>query len=203
MKSSVQSLFPTPIYFSKLQRKFNAEEEKLINQLSKKVSKNRSNFSSTNTYVLEIKKLKKIKKELILRIQDYFENVLCYINVKPFITQSWLNYTKKNEYHHSHNHPNSIVSGIIYINANKKKDSITFLNEKFKQISPQIKNFNIWNSSTWTFPIETGDIILFPSDLVHMVKTKKESNVRISLSFNIFIKGIVGTEKQLMELELK
>ena len=48
----------------------------------------------------------------------------------------------------------------------------------------------------------SGDIFLFPSSLAHMVETKQGKNTRISLSFNVFIKGTVGSDRDLTELIL-
>ena len=77
-----------------------------------------------------------------------------------------------------------------------------FINERYQTIKPEIKNFNIWNSETWWFSVKTGDIIMFPSSLNHMVETKQGDNTRISLAFNVFIKGTIGDNKQLTELIL-
>ena len=63
-------------------------------------------------------------------MQDYFNKVLCAKNVKPYITQSWLNYTRANQFHHRHEHPNSFVSGVLYINADKATDRINFYNKR-------------------------------------------------------------------------
>jgi hypothetical protein len=41
------------------------------------------------------------------------------MSVTPYITQSWLNYTETNQYHHKHEHPNSLVSGVFYVNDMK------------------------------------------------------------------------------------
>ena len=41
-----------------------------------------------------------------------------------------------------------------------------------------------------------------PSTTVHKVKTKKDSNERISLAFNTFIKGTLGHAKELTELKI-
>ena len=43
---------------------------------------------------------------------------------------------------------------------------------------------------------------MFPSSLTHMVETKEGNNTRISLAFNVFIKGKIGNNKQLTELIL-
>ncbi len=53
-----------------------------------------------------------------------------------------------------------------------KFDKIKFFNDNYKTIKPEVKDWNIWNSESWWFPVKTGDIILFPSSLTHMVETK-------------------------------
>jgi len=140
---------------------------------------------------------------------DYFDKVICTDNpITPYITQSWLNYTKSDQFHHKHNHPNSLVSGIFYISADKKVDSVTFYKGyldsriKLSRIKLDITKYNIFNSSSCTFPVETGNILLFRSSLVHGVGKKKGNNIRISLSFNVFIKGTIGNKPNLTELIL-
>ena len=79
-----------------------------------------------------------------------------------------------------------------------------FDNTKYKQISPEIddKEYNIWNSSSWWFPVETGQLVMFPSSTTHQVDTKKGNNTRISLAFNTFYKGVIGSNYGLTELIL-
>ena len=43
---------------------------------------------------------------------------------------------------------------------------------------------------------------MFPSSTTHKVEVKKGSNTRISLSFNTFYKGTIGSNKSLTELIL-
>jgi hypothetical protein len=38
---------------------------------------------------------------------------------------------------------------------------------------------------------------MFPSSLTHMVENKEGTNTRISLAFNVFIKGAIGSNKEL------
>ncbi len=200
--STVHSLFATPVYFSELNRELTKKELLKVDNLKKDSHKNVGNITSNNNYVLNLKEFKDIKNEIDLRIKDYFEKVICSSNnLKPYITQSWLNYTNKNEYHHKHAHPNSFVSGILYINCNKEYDKIKyFKSDDYQTLKPKVKEFNIYNSDNWWFSVKTGDIVLFPSSLVHMVEPKKGDNTRISLSFNIFIKGTIGTNDMLNEL---
>jgi uncharacterized protein (TIGR02466 family) len=131
------------------------------------------------------------------------DKIICPSNkVKPYITQSWLNYTKKNQYHHKHQHPNSLVSGVFYINADEKLDKIKFFKEDYQPIKLEIKEYNLFNSQSWWFTVKTGDIVLFPSSLTHMVETKEGDNTRVSLAFNVFVEGKIGDNKGLTELIL-
>jgi len=203
MEANINGIFPTPIYISKLDRELTPLELKFVDKNKKDFYKNDGNITSNNNYILNEKTFASIKKELDLRVQDYFQKVISPTDaITPYITQSWLNYTETNQYHHKHAHPNSLVSGVFYINCDDKFDKIKFFNDKYKTIKPEIKDWNIWNSESWWFSVKTGDIILFPSSLTHMVETKQGDNTRISLAFNVFIKGTIGNNKSLTELIL-
>jgi uncharacterized protein (TIGR02466 family) len=203
MEANIQGIFPTPIYMSKLDRTLTPLELKFVDKNKKDFYKNSGNITSNNNYILNEKPFDNIKKELDLRVQDYFDKVISPANkITPYITQSWLNYTETNQYHHKHAHPNSLVSGVFYINCHEELDKIKFFNTEYKTIKPEVKEYNLWNSESWWFSVKTGDVILFPSSLTHMVETKEGDNTRISLAFNVFIKGTVGDNKNLTELIL-
>jgi len=197
------SILPTPVYFSKLNRELTKEEISFINDSKLDVFQNSGNARSNEGYILNNKIFKNLKEELDLKVQDYFNKVVSPSNnITPYITQSWLNYTKKNQYHHKHTHPNSLVSGVFYVNCHQEHDKIKFFNYDHKMIKLEVKDWNVWNSESWSFPVKTGDIVLFPSSLIHMVETKQGDNTRISLAFNIFIKGNIGDKKNSTELML-
>ena len=204
IESNINGIFPTPVYISKLNRELTTKELLFIDESKLDVFKNEGNTTSNDNYILNQKAFKNLKEDLNLRVQDYFDKIICTTNnITPYITQSWLNFTETNQYHHKHAHPNSLVSGVFYINCDEKFDKIKFFNDHYKSIKLEIKDFNIWNSQSWWFSIKTGDIILFPSSLTHMVETKEGTNTRISLAFNVFIKGTIGDNKLLTELILK
>jgi uncharacterized protein (TIGR02466 family) len=203
VEANINGIFPTPIYISKLDRELTPLELKFVDKNKKDFYKNDGNITSNNNYILNEKPFANIKKELDLRAQDYFDKVISPANnITPYITQSWLNYTETNQYHHKHAHPNSLVSGVFYINCHEEHDKIKFFNDNYKTIKLEVKDWNMWNSESWWFTVKTGDVILFPSSLTHMVETKQGDNTRISLAFNVFIKGTVGNNKNLTELHL-
>ena len=203
MEANINGIFPTPIYISKLDRELTNKELSFIDKTKINVFKNKGNTTSNDNYILNHKAFKELKTDLDLKVQDYFKKVICSTDaITPYITQSWLNYTETNQYHHKHEHPNSLVSGVFYINCHEEHDTIKFFNDKYETIKLEVKEWNLWNSRSWWFSVKTGDIILFPSSLTHMVETKQGNNTRISLAFNVFIKGIVGNNKNLTELIL-
>jgi uncharacterized protein (TIGR02466 family) len=203
IESTINGIFPIPVYISKLDRELTKKELSFVDKSKLDHYKNDGNITSNDNYILNQKVLGSLKEDLYLRVQDYFNKVLCTTDaVTPYITQSWLNYTETNQYHHKHVHPNSLVSGVFYINCHEDLDKIKFFNEGYKTIKPETKDWNLYNSETWWFTVKTGDIILFPSSLTHMVETKEGDNTRISLAFNVFIKGTIGNNKNLTELIL-
>ncbi len=204
MEANINGIFPTPIYISKLDRELTNKELSFIDKIKLDTYNNEGNTTSNDNYILNHKAFKDLKTDLDLRVQDYFDKVISATeSITPYITQSWLNYTETNQYHHRHEHPNSLISGVFYVNGDEKFDKIKFYKKDiYSIIKPEVKDYNIWNSETWWFPVKTGDVILFPSSLTHMVETKQGDNTRISLAFNVFIKGTIGDNKQLTELIL-
>ena len=203
IQSNITDIFPTPIYRSELNRQLSKEELSFIDKTKEDVYKNKGNTTSNDKNILENEVFKNLKDDLYLRVKDYFDKIISSSNnITPYITQSWLNYTETNQYHHKHTHSNSLVSGVFYINCQEEYDRIKFFNEKYKAIVLDVENYNLYNSETWWLPVKTGDIILFPSSLTHMVETKQGNNTRISLAFNVFVKGNIGNVKNLTYLKL-
>mgnify|MGYP003633977363 CR=1 FL=1 len=203
-KSVIQNLFPTPIYMSNIDRTFTKQELQFVDNQKNKCSKNSGNINTKDNYILNRKEFKNIKKFIDKSCQDYLEKIICpKNNIELYITQSWLNYTEENQHHHIHSHSNSVVSGVLYFDCDKEKDQIKFTNPVgYQQIKPEIKDFNIWNSETWWFALETGQLVMFPSSTTHQVETKKGNNTRVSLAFNTFYKGTIGSNSNLTELIL-
>ena len=187
-----------------IDRQFTKKELDFVESQKNYSHNNVGNSVSNNNYILNKPQLKNIKIFLQQCCDYYLQTVICpNKDLKLYITQSWLNYTEENKYHHIHSHPNSIISGVLYFNCDEQNDKIKFTNPKnYNQIKPEIKEYNIWNSETWWFPLQTGQLLMFPSSTVHQVDTKKGLNTRTSLAFNTFYKGKLGTNNKLTELIL-
>ena len=207
MKEPVlHGLFPTPVIFTNIEREFTKEELEFFDENGKTTFKNEGNVTSLDNYLMKHDAMSTIKQELTESLQMFLDNIIKpKDDVKPYITQSWLNFTSENQFHHKHAHPNSFLSGVMYIDVDSDKDQITFFRDGYdgyKQIRVDQKEFNLYNSDILNMNVKSGDIVIFPSSLQHGVEPKIGKNIRVSLSFNTFLKGAFGTEKGLTELNI-
>lgn len=193
----LENLFPTPIGFFKYEGEINTD----VNQEQRK---NEGNTSSVDRYILKQKKLAYLTTFIEKSLHEYLMATICPKNdVRLRITQSWLNWTKPGQFHHKHAHPNSIISGCFYVNADKETDKIFFYRDGYKQIQFPPVEWNTYNSESWWYSVGTGDLVFFPSHLTHMVQPVGGEDTRISLAFNTFPVGYVGDEDALTALHLE
>ena len=100
---SIELLFPTPVMFNSIDRAFTKQELKFVDKHSKLTYQNAGNTTSLNNYILEETEFKDLKQICIDHVNNYIEKIYKpRYKVEPYVTQSWLNWTKPNEYHHTH-----------------------------------------------------------------------------------------------------
>ena len=195
-------IFADPVNIYKLNRKFTNRELNFVKAAEKKAVRNATNKSSFDKYILNRPALCGLKNFVQDCLNHYLLDIYNPANaVNIYITQSWLNYTQQGESHHSHRHENSIVSGVLYIETDAE-DQILFENDTYKFFDMIPKKYNQYNSKTWFFNVNSYECILFPSKLRHQTNMKQNNSTRISLSFNSFIKGVIGNNQRLTELKI-
>jgi len=198
----VISLFGFPVAASEEAYVPSAAEKKFL--LNQKTFPNfQRNFTSNDTWILNKKTLTKLKNFFQKQIESYAYNIL---EIDPatefYITQSWVNYNPPQSGHHGHKHPNSIISGVFYIEG--KDISINFGRTlDLLHLGLKYKNYNNYNSTSFEVGVKKNRLVLFPSTLNHSVKTNVSSITRVSLSFNTFVKGEFGQLNNLDYLKLK
>jgi len=198
----MENLFPVPISVYDLGEP-KKEELKFILNLKRR--KNAGNLATEDYYVLQKKQLSTLCKKISTALSEHFYTVYKPKNhLSLRITQSWCNYTEEKQFHHEHHHPNSIISGVYYPQATHPEDKIYFENPNSQSVFDiPSEDYNIWNSPSWWLPVQTGKLLLFPSNLKHRVESLDfRDNTRISLSFNTFFQGTVGDESRLTALTL-
>ena len=190
--NKIMDLFPTPLYIDNINSPTIKQQKAFLSNLPK--MENMGNLRSESGYILEYPLFVDLKNTINQHIKEYVQIVYPGSAIDVYITQSWANYTKPNEYHHKHSHPNSFISGVFYVNAVKNEDMIKF----YKDLPPvyQINHNqpNNYNSGDVAILVETGDLVLFPSNFQHNVPPTTSKETRISISFNTFIRGNIGDE---------
>jgi len=198
-KAQIHALFPTAVMSFPLDNPVTELELKTIQGLD--YHENHGNRTSDNNHVFDLKALSRLGDFATECLNQYVRSVLApSTDVQVYVTQSWTNCTKGTEFHHIHDHSNSFLSGVLYVESNKY-DKIQFHTPHSQRMFKIPTNeFNQFNSDTWWLPAEKNSIVIFPSWMVHEVPVTRRDTDRISLAFNSFIKGTVGDRNALTEL---
>jgi uncharacterized protein (TIGR02466 family) len=185
----IEHIFSTPVYRDKFL--FNDNELDFIISQEKK-NNQYSNQTSVSQFILNSIELKNLKEQVQYHFKKYEEDILSLDGSSLVLTQSWANYNKNGSSHHTHRHPNSIVSSVLYF-TDSPSDLVMF-REFNETLEPNIKNFNMYNSLSHSIKLSKNDIVLFPSTLMHGVKVNNDDQERISLAVNSFYSGVLGVE---------
>lgn len=153
-------------------------------------------LNQTNDDVHGMSYFKYLKDKIVAlnkKILDDFD----YEYEDLIITNMWGNLISSGGNHPPHTHSNNFLSGVFYLKTNTASAPIQFFDPRPQAnvIIPRRKKTN-WNNSTMIQfdPVENTGFI-FPSWLQHWVKIS--NGERISISWNILVKGHYGEPKTL------
>ena len=202
----VYPLFSYPVYSSTIGYTLSTKEINFIENLPKKQEEmyNKFHQNSDNNYVLKLEELKNIKNFIQQNIDTYKTQVLkARSDIEIYITQSWVNYSVPGNFHHRHDHPNSYLSGIFYVNTANTHTTFEQVNRVFNLELAPYSEHNIFNSGSWKLKQNNNNVIIFPSTLLHKVEENNSTEKRITIAFNTYVRGKIGSEDELYGLELK
>ena len=131
--------------------------------------------------------------ELVISTSKDILNELKYDVEDVVITDMWATVLKSAEHHPPHTHSNNFLSGTYYLHSDQGA-SIVFQDPRpaADVILPRKKESTTANASLLSYDSKTNRAIIFPSWLPHYVKPNKSKNKRISIAWNIQVKGRVG-----------
>jgi uncharacterized protein (TIGR02466 family) len=177
-------------------------EREAIDELGSDQVPNEGNTTSKARLVLHDGRLASVRERIKIELDKYIDSIVCpEYRPEIVITQSWLNYSTKGQWHHRHEHPGSWLSAVYYVAADSESDKIYFHREKrYERIPFPPAEFNPYNSESWWIPVGTGDLVIFPSSLTHHVAPVETETTRISLSLNTWFNGQAGREQDLTQL---
>ena len=126
---------------------------------------------------------------------EVFDDLGYHPDWRPAISNMWANVSSRYAINRSHIHPNSLWSGVYYVQAPAGAGRIVFTEPRaqVRMTSPVYERPSEDRPESWDQvyfePVE-GRLILFPSWLMHEVEpnlceTRGQAGERISVSFNI------------------
>ena len=187
-----QKVFSTNIFIKDnflVPQKLPAMEEEILSMYSKrthnKVWQTGPHLDKTESFKLFAKDIGKAAFEVFDKL-GYEANEL-------EITDMWGTILKQNENHPPHTHSNNFLSGVYYLNSDAKT-GIIFQDPRpaADVLVPRKKTKTKENSNLLHYISKTNRLIIFPSWLLHWVPTNESNRNRISISFNVQIKGQAG-----------
>ncbi|MFT6045148.1 MAG: hypothetical protein ACI9WC_000847 [Arenicella sp.] len=199
----VKPLFAEPIFRCDVSSAISAEQISFIQNLV--MVNNQANLISENLYLFEEPEMASIKAAVQEALDTYASEVLC-IPQQLYVTQSWSLINNPTIGMHGHSHSNSVVSGsLYYCDLPEPNANMVFNRHRGYQqleLSPDRQKRNIYNTTANSVEPKQGEIILFSSGLQHLVEKNKSAQPRYSIAFNSFIKGKLGSYRDVSELTI-
>lgn len=196
-------LFPMPVYLSDEYAATPAETTAL--KIQDWVVNPDGNKFSANNHVLDLPVLIGLRSFLQTQVENFVHEILGVTRQSRFfITQSWVTVKTRGSAHHIHAHPNSLVSGVYYLDG--ELAPIAFKrpagNEIFGSITLTMEKVTPFSAMDCSLPNRKNHAILFPSTMQHFVRENPSDAPRYSVAFNSFAKGLLGNPAELTGLSL-
>jgi uncharacterized protein (TIGR02466 family) len=105
-------------------------------------------------------------------------------------TEFWFNLAGPGTYQEYHNHPNSHFSAVYYVKTSEKCGNIIFrdINSFADMFSLPIYENQLKAHKTCYYVPQDSLLLIFRSNLIHMVEKNLSSSDRISISMNFIVK---------------
>jgi|688.fasta_scaffold810042_2 uncharacterized protein (TIGR02466 family) len=187
----IQTWFPTTIF--SIENLISVEENinliKEIYKIKKNIKTGGKNwktdtYNSCGTYNL----IKDIKfNNLIKKTEEQTLNFSKILgsNETYKVCSGWFNYYNKGDYQEYHIHPSSHFSAVYFFKNPKGSGSLIFKNPSDKMFPLKNLKYNEFSYGTCSYNPPERSLIIFQSDLWHMVEKCKNTTPRITAAFNL------------------
>ena len=109
-------------------------------------------------------------------------------SMRQVITEAWININQKGHFNYSHDHPGSLFSAVYYVKGGADKGALELktpiVPHTYTISNEMVGNFNAFTGHAMVLPPVTGDLLIFPSWLLHRVNMSQSEEERISIAFN-------------------
>ena len=191
------TLFPTFLHRAKL------TDQNLLDQFQNKIYKLREEgrgFTKRNVFVsidcLQDEPELAPLKNIVLQETKQILDKLTAVRDSHYITHMWAHITPPRHRHMIHTHPNSFLSGTLYVKTPKDCAPVLFSDPRpaVPILVPEYREYNRNNCGTYTVQPQRGDLLIFPSWLPHGVDEGEcgDDEERIVIAFNVMLKGKIN-----------
>ena len=87
-----------------------------------------------------------------------------------------------------------MFSGVYYIKIPDNSPPVSFSKTTRPELFLEPTECNVYNSVDWKITVLEGELLIFPSNLQHEVLTNNSPDDRVSLAFNSFVRGSIGSD---------
>lgn len=203
-KSRLNLLFSVPVITVAESYNLNDEEKDFLTNHEELLHTTGGTSYTKDCYVLDHKTQYSFKKYIMKHVRDFAYNILkMNQNIEIYMTNSWVNYNDQYTTHVRHNHSNSLISGVFYIDGSNFFHTRFCRKENLLNWDFNYTENNIFNTDEINVESEKNHMILFPSTCYHAAPTNVNEERRISLSFNTWIRGNIGSDEMCTKLNLK
>jgi uncharacterized protein (TIGR02466 family) len=188
----IKDIFKIPIYVEKLS--LNNDDIKNYcyslkdNDIEGRVISNVGGWQSKDLEGIHLP-LNDLFKEIINHSSLFMKEIQLknYDNIK--IDNIWININGFKDSNNMHIHPNTLISGVYYVNSFENAGKLNFNRDAvmtYDWNEKTIETLNQYNSYSFFVKPVIGNLVLFPSWLSHSVSpNQSQTQERISISFNI------------------
>ena len=135
--------------------------------------------------------LVKLIQASVLKIAEHFYQATQGYKVE--VVSMWLNSKPSGTNHPPHNHTNTFMSGVLYLDGEHKDyPSLKVVRPYQLPIVPLVDKFNEINSNIIELTTGKDEVIFFPSYLLHFVDSNFNKKPRISIAFDTLLRGQYG-----------
>jgi uncharacterized protein (TIGR02466 family) len=108
--------------------------------------------------------------------------------LRQVITEAWININQKGHFNNSHDHPGSLFSVVYYVKGGADKGELELKTpiapHTYTISSEMVGSYNAFTGHAMVIPPVTGDLLIFPSWILHRVNMSQSQEDRISIAFN-------------------
>ena len=134
------------------------------------------------------KELSIVKDQMITKVFEVATSINLKQEMQLSLEEGWVNINNLNDYNNWHTHPYSFLSCVYYVDSDGSS-AIKFEDPRVVRTQFEIKQFyeNFDNGDSYEYYPVSGDILIFPSWLKHMVTPNLANKERISIAANFYL----------------